>query len=310
LSERQIGCEDLSLAIDDLRREGFHLDSIFPADDPKTAILSRGGESVRLSTPGAPPLPDGLPEFRPEFVVTRAGGMSGEGRAGMMYRDLIPGKLGGRYIASHIIIPDGGPVADWVHFHRVALQLIFVRRGWVRVVYEDQGGPFVMNEGDLVLQPPGIRHRVLESSAGLEVIEISAPAMHETLADHDMALPGADQPGGIFGGQRFLRHIASATPWTDFNGAEAQETGLTEATGGIANLHVIRPSAASKIAFQEYSGELLFGFVLQGHAALKFEKGFELSSGDAFVIPPGRSFALDEMSEDFRLLQVTTARLE
>ena len=43
----------------------------------------------------------------------------------------------------------GGPVADWVHFHRVALQLIYVRCGWVRVVYEDQGEPFVMQPGAL-----------------------------------------------------------------------------------------------------------------------------------------------------------------
>jgi quercetin dioxygenase-like cupin family protein len=80
----------------------------------------------------------------------------------MLYRDLIPGRLGGRYIASLISIPKGGPVADWVHFHRIALQLIYVRSGWVRVVYEDQGEPFVMRAGDLVLQPPQIRHRVLE----------------------------------------------------------------------------------------------------------------------------------------------------
>ena len=99
-------------------------------------------------------------------MLTRAGAIRGEGRAGMLYRDLIPSRLGGRYIASHITIPDGGPVADWVHFHRIALQMIFVRRGWVRVVYEDQGEPFVMNAGDMVLQPPEIRHRVLESSPG------------------------------------------------------------------------------------------------------------------------------------------------
>ena len=46
----------------------------------------------------------------------------------MLYRDLIPSRLGGRYIASHITIAEGGPVADWVHFHRVAFQLICVRR--------------------------------------------------------------------------------------------------------------------------------------------------------------------------------------
>ena len=310
MSERQIGCEDLSLAIENLRREGFRLDSIYPADDPRTAILSRREESVRLAMPDAPPIPDGLPEFRPTSLLTRAGGTSGEGRAGMMYRDLIPGRLGGRYIASHITIPDGGPVADWVHYHRIALQLIFVRSGWVRVVYEDQGEPFVMNEGDLVLQPPGIRHRVLESSRGLEVVEISAPALHETMADHDLALPNAEHPGRVFSGQQFLHHVAAATPWTKFNEAEAQQTAMIEATGGIADVRVIRPTDSSEITFDDPGAELVFGFVLRGRARLEFEKGFELSSADSFVIPPGRSYALDGMSEDFRLLHVTTARLD
>ena len=41
------------------------------------------------------------------------------------------------------------------------------------MVYEDQGEPFIMREGDCVLQPPQIRHRVLESSGPLEVIEVS-----------------------------------------------------------------------------------------------------------------------------------------
>jgi hypothetical protein len=40
-------------------------------------------------------------------------------RAGMQYRDLIPGRLGGRFIASHIRIPDGGDVPDYVHYHRI-----------------------------------------------------------------------------------------------------------------------------------------------------------------------------------------------
>jgi len=93
---------------------------------------------------------EGLPPFAPEFVLTRPGATGGQGRAGMLYRDLIPSRLGGRYIASHITIPDGGPVSDWVHYHRILVQMIFVRRGWVRVVYEGEGEPFVMHTGDHV----------------------------------------------------------------------------------------------------------------------------------------------------------------
>ena len=73
-------------------------------------------------------------------------------------------------------------MADYVHYHNVRFQIIYCYKGWVRVVYEDQGTPFVLQAGDCVLQPPRIRHRVIESSPGLEVIEIASPAEHETFA--------------------------------------------------------------------------------------------------------------------------------
>jgi quercetin dioxygenase-like cupin family protein len=310
LSEREILCEDLGLAIEDLKGHGFRLDLIYPADDPKAAVLSRADEKVRVALPDAPDLPGRLPEFAPEFVLTRAGATDGEGRAGMLYRDLIPSRLGGRYIASHVTIPAGGPVADWVHYHRLALQIIYVRRGWVRLVYQDAGDPFVMGEGDVVIQPPEIRHRVLESSAGLEVVEISAPAVHATYADHQLDLPNGNNPGRILGGQRFLRHSAAATPWTWANGGEAQETEVAVATSGLADVRTLRPRNGEAMSFGGYRGELVFGFALDGSATLDYRGLHEVGPADAFVIPPGQPWQLRQPSDDFRLLLVTTAGLE
>ena len=303
-------CSDLHSAIDELKAEGFRIALIYPADEPHTAVVTRGEEAIRLTTrPDAPPPPDELPEFRPEFLLTR-GGRSDSGRARMLYRDLLPGRLGGRYIASAITIAEGGPVPDWVHFHRIALQLICVHRGWVRVVYEDQGEPFVMNPGDLVLQPPGIRHRVLESSPGLEVVELTCPALHETHADHELERPtGRIEPDRTFAGQRFLRHVAATTPWTPFAGGEAQETGISGATGGLAEARIIRSADSSRLSFAPHDGELVFGFVLDGNARL--ERGgetFALGPSASFAIPPHDSWALDALSADFRLLHVTTGR--
>jgi quercetin dioxygenase-like cupin family protein len=311
LSDREIVAGDLNAALDDLRREGFRLDVIYPADDPHTAILSRAAERMRLTTqPGAPEPPTDLPDFAPQFVLTRPGADPGEGRAGMLYRDLIPGRLGGRYIASHITIRDGGPVSDWIHFHRVAFQIIAVRRGWVRVVYEDQGEPFVMEAGDLVLQPPEIRHRVLESSPGLEVVEITCPALHETFADHEMSLPnGRVDRDRRFGAQSFLRHIAKETPWTRFDDGEAQETAMPEATAGLAEVRVVRLSASSNIAFAPDDGELVFGFLLEGSARLDYAGGHVLGPADSFVIPPGEAWTLSDPSNDLRVLHVTTQAL-
>jgi quercetin dioxygenase-like cupin family protein len=197
-----------------------------------------------------------------------------------------------------------------VHFHRIAVQLIYIRRGWVRVAYEDQGEPFVMRPGDLVLQPPEIRHRVLESSDGLEVVEITAPALHATFADHELQLPSGTAGDRTYGGQHFLFHVAAETPWTPFRGGEARETAIKQATSGLADVRTVRAGAGRRIDFPAHDGELAFGFVLDGSARFDFREPFELRPGDAFTIPPGKSWSFEPMSGDFRLLHVTTASLD
>ena len=278
-AEVALPCQDLQPTLDFFLNElGFRVEAIFPADAPAVASLSGHGLHVRLAPGGGDPgrlriatiggdgwpgrtltAPNGtvielvdpdppvsLPDLAPAFTLCRASESppSAAGRAGMLYRDLIPGRLGGRYIASHISIPEGGPLSDWVHFHKIRFQMIFCRRGWVRVAYEDQGEPIVMHPGDFVLQPPRIRHRVLESSAGLEVVEIGCPALHETLADHAMTLPtGRTLPERDFGGQLFLFHVAADGAWTpcpEAGGFEQQATAMGHATRGVAE---VRPAA-------------------------------------------------------------------
>ena len=257
-----------------------------------------------------------VPPLRSSFVLTRTGQGRGfeVGRAGMLYRDLIPDRQGGRFIASHILIPDGGPVPDYVHFHRVRLQVIYCYRGWVRVVYEDQGPPFVMQPGDCVLQPPGIRHRVLECAPRLEVVEVACPAEYETLADPELELPTRQlQPDRDFEGQRFSRHEAaggSFVPWRS-PGLESRDLGIASATRGLASARVVRPrrpheGRAPEAEFPPHAAELAFSFVLEGSATLCCESqdSAEVSAGDAFVIPAGKQHALRGFSPDLELLVV------
>ena len=130
------------------------------------------------------------------------------GRAGMLYRDLTPDSLKSQVIASHIRLPFDGEVPDYVHYHKVEFQVIYCLKGRIKVVYEDQGGAFWLEPGDLVVQPPEIRHRVLECEANSEVIEITMPAEHETWVEHEIKLPtGSVNPEKIFGTQRFVRKI-------------------------------------------------------------------------------------------------------
>jgi hypothetical protein len=101
--------------------------------------------------------------------------------------------------------------------------------------------------------------------------------------------------------------VAADTPWTGFAGAEAQGTDLWQATGGIMSARTIRSAGERSMSFDRHDGELVFGFVVEGRARLDASK---LGESDAFVIPPEREWTLEDMSEDFRLLHVTTARLD
>ena len=347
-AEFVLPCTELTETLPFFReRLGFRLDAIFPADDPAVAIVSGHGLRIRLErdgqgSPGTirlhgadpaafaegetevmapngtrveivladPPLE--LPPMAQSFVVNTLGGGAGEwgvGRAGMGYRDLIPDRQGGRFIASHIRITEGGPVPDMVHFHKVRFQMIYCYRGWVDLLYEDQGPLFRMSAGDCVLQPPEIRHRVVESSAGLEVIEIGCPADHMTCIDHDLELPTTDlKPDRDFGGQRFVRHRleqASWLPWR-FDGIEARDIGIAAATDGLAGAQVLRFNGTGAMPMHRHEAEFVFLFVLEGSAALKVEgQGqYPLSAGDSFVVPNELSFGLDGCSGDLEILEV------
>ena len=143
-----------------------------------------------MSTPG----PTTIAPTEPAFVHTRlAETPFHRGRAGLLYRDLIPSRLGGRWIASHIRAAPGGPVEDRVHHHSSPFAADCCLSGEAELVYEEQGPPFTFRAGDLVLQPPGLRHRVLAVSDGFEVVEIASPAWHPTSIDHDMALPSRNE---------------------------------------------------------------------------------------------------------------------
>lgn len=336
--------QDLAFFSDTL---GFRLDAIFPADDPAVAVLSGHGLRLRLER-GAPEPPGTIrllcddpqafaggqseltapngtrieivdanppvaaPETRHGFVVRRLTDAEPWviGRAGMHYRDLIPDRLGGGIIASHIRIPDGGPVPDMVHYHTVGFQLIFCYGGWVRLVYEDQGPPFILEAGDCVIQPPEIRHRVLEASDNLEVIEIGVPAEHMTTIDHDMELPTEGvAPEREFGGQRFCHHKLAEAEWGPWRiaGFTARHTGIAAATKGVADVQVARWQGGDTEQVISHGTDILFTFVMAGTMTLVGEgrDAEDLSAGDAFVIPPAMKTAYTNCSDDLELLEVS-----
>ena len=295
-----MSCKELTTALDFYTTElGFRIDVIFPADAPRVIELSGYGLDIRLerddqSRDKSPPnVDDGW----------------GTGRAGMQYRDLIPDRCGGRLIASHIRIPKGGPVPDYVHYHDVQFQMIYCYKGWVKVVYEDQGPPFVMQAGDCVLQPPHIRHRVLECSDNMEVIEVTSPAEHETLVDHDMDLPTSElHRDRDFSGQRFVYHKSKKAQWLPglIDGVEVRDSGIASATNGLASAQVIKPTGEAPLNLAMHEVELSFNFVLQGAATIQHEGGTpqRIEAGDAFVLAAPAEASLADTSMDLELLRV------
>lgn len=338
--------EPLSACIDFFTALGFRVRMIMPADHPRLAVMDGHGMAIRLDADATVPagrlrlLTDGpapapitapngtvvefapattpvvVPDLVPEFVVTHAPADNddefGEGRAGMRYRDLIPGRLGGRFIASHILIPKGGPVGDYVHFHRIRFQMIFCHRGWVKVVYEDQGEPMVMHEGDCLLQPSTIRHRVLEASDRMQVVEIGCPADHETWGDPSTDLPTAlVLPDRGYGpeGHRFVFHRAEGATWAPWriDGYECRDTGIGAATDGLAGARVVRPIGSPPPSSSVHSAEFVFGFVLEGSVNLSADGHGDrrLGEGDSFVVPAGLRHTLSDASTDLQLLDVS-----
>ena len=326
---------------------GFRLDQIFPADDPQVAIMSGYGLAVRIDRNAHVPtshirlLTDEPDQFsKTQNILIAPNGTQIElhpktyqlerpktqhkfetrcltggepwviGRAGMMYRDLIPDRLGGSIIASHIRILNGGPVPDMVHYHTIGFQLIYCYRGWVKLVYEDQGPPFILKAGDCVTQPPEIRHRVLESSDNLEVIEIGVPAEHMTTIDHDLGLPTKTiNRERVFNGQKFCHHQLKSATWGFWRmtGFEARSTGINAATNGLADVKVVRPLTTSSTPWTSHTTDILFTFILEGQLELEVaEKGMHiLKSGDAFVMPPDTPSRMGHFSGDLEFLEIS-----
>ena len=98
------------------------------------------------------------------------------------YRDLgIKQGTGGDYVA-HVIRKNGKKSKDAVqqwHVHDCGFQMVYVLNGWATFEYEGRGVRTI-RKGDCILQPPMLRHREIECSDDLEILEIVSPANFAT----------------------------------------------------------------------------------------------------------------------------------
>lgn len=312
----------------------LQLDRLYPAEKPHAAELSGRGLSLLLDTryegaagrlvikseatrtdslyspsgtelcwePIAEPPVQSIADHRLEISTLRGSSWL-SGRAGTHTRDLIPSRLGGGIMASHIRIPNGGPVHDRVHYHTTEFQLLFCVQGWIRLVYEDQGESVLLQPGDCVTQPPHIRHRVLETSNGLEVIEIGMPAEHVTAIDNDMSLPnGRVDSHRLYHGQRFCHFRQADARWQPHRlpGLAAADTGVADASAGMAGVRLLKASGATQTYRTSHQAQLLFSYVVAG--SLRINRQL-LVAGDAFTLPPDDDYSIGDISEDVSVLE-------
>ncbi len=99
------------------------------------------------------------------------------------YRELGVEKATGGAVQAHVIRLLGKcdpKVVSIPHYHGVQFQFLYMLKGWMIGEYEG-AGRVKMSAGSCWIQPPGIRHQVIDYSDGCEMIEIILPAQFATV---------------------------------------------------------------------------------------------------------------------------------
>ena len=98
------------------------------------------------------------------------------------YRDLgMDAITDGRVGAFHMRAR--GPAAGdqgW-HFHTLDFHMVYILKGSVTYLWQGAEAPVIAEEGACLFQPPGGAHNVIDYSEDLEVLEITMPAVYETI---------------------------------------------------------------------------------------------------------------------------------
>lgn len=110
-------------------------------------------------------------------------------RANSLYRDLGITEATNGAAKAHVVRNIGQfdkSKVGGLHSHHLEFHFIYMLKGWIRMRVEGQG-EIVVREGTSWLQPPGIKHEVLEYSDDRELLEIVMP--------HDFTTTESDKLG-------------------------------------------------------------------------------------------------------------------
>jgi quercetin dioxygenase-like cupin family protein len=146
------------------------------------AVKAAKKSTTASKKPGKPPKINWGPQ---QFMVShlKDGIFKAGLRAYAQYRDLGVEKATNGAAQAHVIRLKGKcdpKVVSIPHYHGVQFQMIYFLKGWMVGEYEGFGR-VKMTAGSCWIQPPGIRHTVLDYSPDCEMVEIILPAQFKTV---------------------------------------------------------------------------------------------------------------------------------
>ena len=148
----------------------------------KTA--AKPGARKKLKARAAPAAKRARPKQRVAISHHREEDFKADGlRAYAKYRDLGFADATQGLAQAHVIRLVGPCDPDEVsklHFHDVEFQMVYVLKGWVKTYMEGQGET-LMQEGSAWIQPPRIKHLIMDYSDDVELLEVILPAEFRTV---------------------------------------------------------------------------------------------------------------------------------
>lgn len=139
-------------------------------------------KAAKTAKPGKPPKINWGPQSFVASHLKDAAFKTGL-RSYAAYRDLNIEKATGGAVQAHVIRLLGKcdpKVVSIPHYHGVQFQMLYMLKGWMIGEYEG-AGRVKMTAGSCWIQPPGIRHQVIDYSDGCEMVEIILPAKFATV---------------------------------------------------------------------------------------------------------------------------------
>jgi uncharacterized RmlC-like cupin family protein len=152
----------------------------------KIAVPSTKRAKARAGPSGrAKPAARAKPRPKQKFIVSHPN--EADFKSGLRsyahYRDLGINAATHGMVQAHVIrfVPPCRPEeVSKLHYHDVDFQMIYVLKGWIKSRFDGEG-EIVMRTGACWIQPPRIKHAVLDYSDDCEVLEIILPADFPTV---------------------------------------------------------------------------------------------------------------------------------